>query len=444
MVSQMITLPTTRSAFYLIVLLALAGLWWQQKTKLPKKPVEIQNAFSIVLAIDTEDEKARTRLETDFVSEFRHQIEESQVADLVHILPTEKYQAVRIIKSIESLRDEARLRGSAIHNTRTKRVWSDIHSEVRGDFYLYGKLYQRERGVHVLDFRGHVDEDFSPLLKEELAGYYHAFGLEKRLIDETQEIKGFAVEAKYYYIVAKYVIAFVALYQGGLELAHRLHKDLEHEFESIDEFSNKEHLVKKLRDMLSLEHFVFARQKFSEGKVEEAEKELQLSEEYDPQNGNVYMLRAVIEYWVRLNVDTALKHVYKASTLSPTGDETWRYSEAFLLIQKQKYREALKSYEIVLSRSHENEEYIVNQVIEFNNAVLKRNPRLIESHFILGLVKGCKSTDLDEAVGHLNTFIREAGKTSRYKLLRGEAVDRRESFMNDLRLETTVKRLLTE
>jgi|GEM_PF-1961844 len=441
---EIVFTPITRLIIYGLALLVLFCIWWSVRQKLPQRPPDLPNAVSIVLAIDTEDEKARSRLETDFISEFRNQVEVSQVADMVFIQPTEKYQAARIIKSIESLREESRLYGSSIHNTKTHRDWSDIHKEVRGDFYLYGKLYSREKGKYVLDFRGHVDEAFSPQLKDELAGYYNAFGVEKKLIDEGQEIKGFAVEAKYYYIIAKYVIAFVALYQGGINFSHRLHRDLERDFENTEDFPGKDHLVKQLRARLSLEHFIFARQKFHTGYPDEGEAELRLAEEYDPNNGSVYMFKAVIEFARRRNVDTAMRYVHKARDLASPDDGSWRYSEAFLLMFKQKYREAWKVYEYILQNPYPHEEYTVQQVIDFNEGMLVNYPKFYESHFILGLVKGCKMGDLRTGLDHMRTFLDGVGKSPRYQVLRIEAAKLRDSFQDDLQLETTVNRLLVE
>jgi hypothetical protein len=404
-----------RFGLYALILLIVFTVWKYFHDDLPKKQ---KDCIGIVLSIEPEDDQGKSRLETEFVPVFKELIKENDLQRSFRVIKTEKYQAKKINSILESIKEQ---KEQDEKSSDTHEKWAQIHNVIQGDFYLWGKLYQREGNKHVLDFDVFVDEDFSPNLKKELENDYSAFGIKRKFIEITNETEGFKIEAKFYYIVAKYVISLTALYNGNFEISHQLHKSLEHDFSVSENFQSKNHLIKRLNQQLSLEHFIFSRRFFSEGKIPEAEKELGLAQQYDSTSASVYLFEAVIEFLVRRKVETALRLIHKARDYSPADDGTWKYSEAFLYLYKGNHRQALEMYKNIFSYTYEGETIIVKQVIGFFELMLKIEPKFIESYLILGLIKGKKQELEDEALYLINTFLDKAGKTPKYNLLRIEA-----------------------
>ncbi len=60
-----------------------------------------------MIAITTKVEKCRTRLEDDFVAEFKRQIKESSLYNLIHVVQTKNYQANRLKPILEEQESSA-------------------------------------------------------------------------------------------------------------------------------------------------------------------------------------------------------------------------------------------------------------------------------------------------------------------------------------------------
>ncbi|MEO6590236.1 MAG: hypothetical protein ABIP06_13135 [Pyrinomonadaceae bacterium] len=87
-----------RFSIYIFLVLFWCLFWSFKRNQLPKTP---EGKIGIVMAITTKDEKCKTRLEDDFISEFRKQIKESGLQNLFYVVQTKNYQAERLKPILE-------------------------------------------------------------------------------------------------------------------------------------------------------------------------------------------------------------------------------------------------------------------------------------------------------------------------------------------------------
>ncbi len=416
-VGKIVTDPIWRVASYVVVELVIYLIWESFRRALPKKLDA--DTIAIVIGIESSDTKGRERIDIDLTEAFHKLIADNKLTSLITVLTAENYQAKQINKTIKPLHEGKRNENCP---ASVKEEWAQIHGTINGDFYLWGKIYQREtKAKYVLDFNGYIDEDLPPHIQHELSSDYNTLWAKKRLVEESEEIEGFAVEAQFYYIIAKSIIAFATLYKGNLNISHTLHNSLERDLQNAISFEGREYLMTRVRKRLSIEHFEFARPYYYDGKWDLAEEQLNLCIKYDSQNPSGYLMKAVIQFWKYRNVKTAMQFIYQARDHSPSEDGTWRYSEAFLYMYNKNYVAALQCYNYIFKNPFKDEKLTIDQVLGFFNTLLKVEPKFIESYLILGLVHGKKQGNYVEAFNNISRFLIKSGKAGRYKYLRSLA-----------------------
>jgi hypothetical protein len=400
-----------RFAIYFISILSWIIFWTYKRFQLPETP---KGKIGIVMAITTKDEKCRTRLDDDFITEFKRQIKESGLQSIIHVVQTKNYQAERLKPILEEQESSSEI----------IKKWGKIQPKIKGHLYVWGTLKERkqEKNNYVLDYNALVAHDeFEAKLKQELSSDLKQFWLKQFRIEETNEIDGFLDSANQYYLVAKYLIGYSALYSGAYKAAFVLHKSLENDLAKIS-IPNKEELIAKTRKHISTEHFLFAYINQLEGKnSKEIEAHLHLCLTYNPENADAYVFKALFEFLNKGNPHSALQAVYLAKKFSSSDNAGWRYSEAFLKMYLGDYETALKIYRIIFENSFDDEQYILDQVLTFNKNQILRKPPFIESYFIIGILLHKKQHNLPEALDYFNKFLNRVGKVKKYRLLKTEA-----------------------
>jgi len=267
------------------------------------------------MAITTENEKGRTRLENDFVAEFKRQIKESGLHNLIHVVQTKNYQAERLNPILEEQESTAEV----------NKRWIKVQKKNKGHLYVWGTLKERGKINYILHYDPLVaHEKFEERLKQELSADLKQFWLKQFRIEESNEIEGFLNSATQYYLVAKYLIGYAALYSGANEAAFVLHKSLEDEL-AQKTIPNRTDLLNRTKKHLSTEHFLFAYFSALQGKpIKEIEHYLKTCIDYNPENADAYIFKARLEFTHKGNPNAALQSVYLAKKFSPPNDGTWR------------------------------------------------------------------------------------------------------------------------
>lgn len=400
-----------RLTIYIFLILSWCLFWFFKRNQLPETP---EGKIGIVMAITTKDEKCKTRLEDDFISEFRKQIKESGLQNLFYVVQTKNYQAERLKPILEE--QEAASDGSP--------KWIDIQKKIKGHLYIWGTLKERNQGKSnfVLDYSVLVGHgQFEERLKRELSSDIKQFWLQQFRIEETNEIEGFVDSAKQYYQVVKYLLGYAALYSGANEIAFVLHKSLEDDLNQRND-TNSVKLLSRTKHQLSTEHFIFAYlSAFQSKSLREIELHIKNCLVYNPENADAYIFKARLEFTHKGNPNSALQSVYLAKKYSLPDDWTWKYSEAFLKMYLGEYETALKIYDTIFKSSYVSEEFVLEQVLSFNLQQANKIPSLVESFFILGILTYKKNHNLPVALEYFDKFLKRVGKNKKYHLLKSEA-----------------------
>lgn len=378
-----------RFPVYIFLVLIWVLFWYFKQNELPETP---EAKIGIVMAITTKSEKCRTRLEDDFIAEFKKQIRESELHNLIYIVQTKDYQAERLKPILEEQES----------SSESSAKWINIQKKIKGHIYIWGTLKERnqEKNNFVLDYNVYVEHDqFEERLKKELSSDIKQFWLQQFRIEETNEIDGFLESAKQYYQVVKYLLGYAALYSGANEIAFVLHKSLEDDLIQRND-TNSVKLLSRTKHQLSTEHFIFAYLSASQGKpLREIEFHLKNCLIYNPENADAYIFKARLEFTHKGNPNSALQSVYLAKKYSLPNDWTWKYSEAFLKMYLGEYEAALKTYDTIFESFYDSEEFVLEQVLSFNLQQANKIPSLVESFFILGILTYKKNHNLPISLG---------------------------------------------
>jgi tetratricopeptide (TPR) repeat protein len=135
-----------------------------------------------------------------------------------------------------------------------------------------------------------------------------------------------------------------------------------------------------------------------------------------PTNPSPLLLKAIIELEGDKNPLKALETAEEASKMSGE-DGTWRYSTSFLNMYLNRFDTALKIYDEIANYHYDGEDDIVDQIIAYNEDYLKRNPKFIQSLFILGFAYYVKKHNLPMALGYFEGFLDKANKTKHRELI---------------------------
>jgi tetratricopeptide (TPR) repeat protein len=446
-IKEIVPTPPVRGIIYLVILALEFGLWFRYRNALPKRlAADPSKSLGILIAIEANSPEALSLLDEAFIPQFKDEIQQSGLADLIEVIPCQhQHQAKRIGEIIETLEEHQNIpRKHTIINSK-REAWTSIHTTVNAEFYLWGKLY-RHLGTFVFDFKGYVDENLEPALKDELKREYKSFEIRRRMYNEGEALQGVQIEARFFNIVARDVISLVAFYTGKLEESYRLHKVLEQDLVSMQGLSAKPDLTISLNRRLSAIHFLRARQMMSKATTREAisesEAELELARHHDPTNSNVYMFAGANEYLLRRNWQSAWNNIQLAKQYAPEGADAWKYSVAFLQLANGDYWVGLRTYEEIFSSSFTDEEIVARQVIHFNKALLAQGHPPVPPKFIIPLVTGKVLKQYDDAIRGLNEFMSITGKTGKHGLLWRAAKKFRDEFIHASKIENSVERLL--
>lgn len=144
---------------------------------------------------------------------------------------------------------------------------------------------------------------------------------------------------------------------------------------------------------------------------------------YNPQNYSGHLLKAVLEFSIERNPKKALKTISEIKPFAGNNG-AYKYSEGFLLMYLEEFPRALKVYDRIVRSTFDEEEYILSQVLEFNQNQILVEPDKIQSYFILGLLNYGKVHNYPVALEYIQIFLEKAKNKQKYKFL----IERAETY----------------
>ncbi len=154
-----------------------------------------------------------------------------------------------------------------------------------------------------------------------------------------------------------------------------------------------------------------------------------------PDNYGAFVSRTYAAYYLDPQHPVqALEYAKQAAACpAPVNDGTWQYNLAFLLAQNHYFKDSLEQYDDLASRSYDDEEATVMNVLAFFHKELRRRPLAVHMFFIVGFIEWKKlgrntaycrhakkmfvkfvrlanSPDLESWVKRANTYIQKINK----------------------------------
>jgi tetratricopeptide (TPR) repeat protein len=374
-------------------------------------PTNIKNRVGLVIAINIENDKQKARLKNDFLKRLNELIDRHNLTHIVNVIFLNEKQAIRVGNALNKVRKHFKTKSIAPNLPDTDDIsiidYNKIQKRIKGHFYVWGEIKERKDEEHkyFLNLDGLVIHD--TLYKNHQTNLMNEFkNIWARSIEfqEKVEFKGFLISADMIFQAVEYIVGLAALYSGNAFIAVNLHTQVEKSLSELKEKSpNIEKVEKTLKSLIPQELYLIARVYYLMNNLSQAEKYIDLIFKREPDNYSGLLLKSIIEFSIYQAPKKSLETTCKARKHAK-NDGTWRYNEAFLLINLGKYEEALKIYRKICERTFINEPVVLNDVLNFNIGLIKSNPDYSESHFILGYLFYKKMNNIPQAYLHFENF----------------------------------------
>lgn len=360
-------------------------------------PKNKRGKIGIVVALKTEKDKEKTRLENDLIQEIHKYLQSSKIAD--------KFQVIQFPQKIsEKIIDD-------------KKAFEYL-VRARGHFLIYGSLVQRnfdEKISYVFKLQGLVRHlPVTLYISNKLSREFAELLPQKIVFPEAKEVLGFEITQRWIGYVIKYIIGIAAFISSDIDLSFKLFNELEDELKNINESNDvppvveiKNRLPLRLIETLELfldrNYFFFIRTRDREY-VLKTKPFLDLLQRIAPDDYKAHQVRAIY-YFFQDKIDEAI-HEFDDIKDQDIG---WHYSLGFLLAYKGNIDKALEHYRKTFYK--ETGPNVVNDVDVFISEIIKNRPDLIQLYFFRGLINYKAKPDYQLAKEDFEYFLNQKEST---------------------------------
>ncbi len=406
--------PLYRFLIYLLVFIEWFIFWFYKKKVLPKNS---KSKIGLVICINAENDKQKIRIKNDFAGRLDKLILGNNLGKIVNIIFLNSYQAERVSKILDQYVKNK-------HGKEELKNWNSTQKSMRSHFFIYGNIKERQdmENKYFIDLEAlvvHAPVNVSvkkQIKKEFLSVWYKQISFQEKI-----EFRGFEFAADSIFVAVEYIVGIAALVSGDIELALKLHNNLNNNpyFQKFTPLPpNLKHAKEELKNLLTEENYLLARYYYKQNNLEKCYNCLNQSFLIQQSYGAL-LLRSIIEFCNENNPEKALNTIYESKKLAK-NDGTWRYSEGFLLMYLEKYDKAVKVYKKIIENSYPGEESTLKEVYEFNDNILKNNPEKVQLFFVLGYLKYKKDSNYPEAYDYFEEFLSKAN--NKYDFLIEKAI----------------------
>lgn len=372
-------------------------------------PKRSRNRLGVAVAVQVEELEDYKFFKKDFLTPFK-----SKISDLN--LPFD----VLVLKNHQS---------EKVETTEDAR---SILKKTRAHFCIWGSIKKRKNAPagekYLFSLRGIViHKPIQEVQKVLLRKEFDALLPNTMIFEEHLQFEVFEFRANQAVAALDYITGRAALLSGDFNTAIRLHESLFNAIQSGQQFPISKETLKNL---LSLEYdqkasFEFFNPAAGDAYIESVKKSLQ----YNQYNYGALLKRAIVEFdGGNGSPQIALNTIKEAKQRAPSGTYHWIYSKAFLHFWMEQYNDAIQSCEKLKEKSYGGEEITVQEVIKFNEDLLKKfdKPQL---YYWLGFVSVVKRKNIPLADKYFQTFIEKANGSM------DDLKTRAESYLSNIKKE---------
>lgn len=382
------------SAFFRMVREIFIRLWIPRNKK---------NMVGIVVAISTENQKERERVQNDLINSLRMQLHSDRVSRTFNIIVLNEKQARRVRDYPSSFQ-------------YLKRT--------RGHFIVYGHVSERKiAGKPNFYFRlegAVVHRPIPKVLSNQLAREFAELLPRKWAFPESEELLGFETTQQWIAIVAKYIIGIAAYVSGDFDLAFKIYSNLSKEIKAKSE-SARIQAVLEIKRRLPLRlteatkaicnRLYYFYEKTREPKyIGDMKKYLNLMEKLIPDDYDSHIFRSIYYFLIEKDISAAKKELLN---LRYRPNACWRYNLAFLYAYQGDLKKAKRNYDLAFEGYVDGK--FVNEIEIFVSIVLEEEPDKYPLYFVRGYLNYWEKRDFSLAKEDFERFIQKADK-KKYKV----------------------------
>lgn len=378
---------------YIFLYFTLFIFWLYYRFYFPKNK---KGKTGLVVAIYSES-REELKTKKDFIKELKREINNNNLHNYFNVVEIKNHQA---------------------ENVKSRDDIDFLHKKIKGHIYFYGDIkkdFDGEKAKKIfLDINGAVKHMPIPIpVSKDLSFDFRKLLPKEIVFEEYFNLKGCKATAKIVYLTAKYVVGVASYLSGNPFLAYEMHKNLKNElseYRDNDELEkvaslDQRHLKKiknKVLDNLSNECALISNIYFINKEQEKAIQFLNLSFEYNYNNYDAWLLKAIYDFKIYNNPQEALQSIKKAKKFSNNRFE-WQYSFAFLHFWLENYNEAVKTCNKIKRQNYDKEKVTLKEVEEFNLELLEKynKPQL---YYWLGYLKYKKDENVTKALEYFEKF----------------------------------------
>lgn len=410
--SKLLSLKAAIALRWATIVLSFAWVsFWLWYRKIPRGK---DGKFVIVIAIRAENDKKKISLISDFKEKIEDLLAQKSLSDILDVVVLNEYHSNRLVPIFRKA--HGTLDGLEVQKKLSKKT--------NGGLLIYGDVKDRVDGVEkcFLNLDAVLFHRESQKTSESIKEGFANLWVRSRCFDKNREFHEFRVTAEVIFHATRYVVGMALGASGHIDIALKLHESLYDDFSKLKVCPpNILHIKNKLKELLIEENFILAHYYFRNGDFITSEKHLVKSMQIGKSYSG-YLLQSNLDFAYKSDARAALESLKKAKEISK-NDGTWRYNKGFLMMFREKFSEALQTYRQIAKphNAYQSEELTLNEVCEYNENFLIKNPNKIWPNFIIGFLKYKKIGNAVDAYGYFEKFLKEAEGKDQYQDLVKEA-----------------------
>lgn len=412
-----------RLAIYGFFVIAFIGVWLYKRYVFPRIP---EGKRGLVFAVTTETIKSRTRLKIDLIEKLNESIGTSPLKGLVQVVLLNNHQSARLSRILQAQFQNlvaSRSYGSPL-DPKAEKAWERVQKRIRGAAFIFGKITERMAGESTYILESHAFVTLPTIELEEQKGIDRAFAsiwTQRIHIEERAEFLGFTLSADLMFIPVAFIMGIAALTARDVFAALKFFNTVKTQTEQLVGIPEIAEVRRKLVPYLSESNVIASRYYYVvKPDVDKMREHLSTGLAIDPQSYPGLLFKSIVEFTIDHDPEKSLETIRLAKTHAGS-DGTWRYNEGFLLLHLERFNDALHLYKAIDRYDYVNEETILDDVIFFNEEIIKKDPGNLQSLFILGYLTFKKSGNLPIAQEYFEEFVKKARNKPKYNSLLKEA-----------------------
>jgi tetratricopeptide (TPR) repeat protein len=404
-----------------LLVFIITTTWIFNRTVFPKGSKE---KINLIIGITTEDETQKVRITKDTADQMEKLLIRHNLSNRYQVKVLHNHLAKKLSEIIKLYAESMK---AGFSDSEDMRKFNFVSDRMNAKFFVYGDLIKRDspNGQYLLSFEALIKHarpttEQGKFLRDE----FNQLWINEVRILESDELNGFRNNAEHLFFTASFMLGLATFVDNQFLEGISIWEELESHVKRKEDL--QKHLP-KITQLKSISYFLQSRLDYFAGNMERSMKFREKVLDITPNNYDSHLTQAIKEVSLRNRPDLALQHISKAKELS-NGDGTWKYSKFYLEIKLNDQEEALKTLDDIISNSFNNEVDTINQVIAYNHHCLQKDPKHIQTHFIIGVFLYKKLSNPVSAYDQFEKFIECCQYYEQYNQL----VLRAKSYINEI------------